>query len=86
MGLTAPRGPFAFSGRHGGRSRLPWNPKARWTHSKKASTPKLSRQAAHVANSMLKRGFSEERAVRAANSVVRKSKARVGRLRAARSR
>lgn len=79
MGLTAPPEALLLF-------KMPWNPKARWTHSKKANTPKRSRQAAHVANSMLKRGFSEERAIRAANSVVRKSKARAGRLRAAKGR
>jgi len=65
---------------------MPWNPKARWKHSKKANTPKRSRQAAHVANSMLERGFSEKPAIMAANSVVRKAKARSARVRAARSR
>ena len=40
-------------------------------HTKKAKSPKAKRQFAHVANSMMERGFSEGRSIRAANSVVK---------------
>lgn len=60
---------------------MPWDPGRRWKHSKKADTPKRSRQVAHVANSALERGASEESAIRQANAVVRRSKIRAARSR-----
>lgn len=60
---------------------MPWKPSERWRHSKKADTPKRSRQAAHVANAALERGATEESAIRQANAVVRRSKIRAARSR-----
>jgi uncharacterized protein YdaT len=52
---------------------MPWTPSDATRHTKKARTAKSKRQFAHVANSMLKRGASEGAAIRAANSVVKRS-------------
>lgn len=53
---------------------MPWLPGRKWKHSKKARTAKDSRQAAHVANSVLERTGDEGRAVAAANSVLKKKR------------
>lgn len=50
---------------------MPWKPKDSRRHTKKARSGKAKRQWSHVANNMLERGYSEGRAVRAANAVVR---------------
>lgn len=55
---------------------MPWNPSEKWRHSKKARGKKASRQAAHVANSMMERGYSEGAAIRAANGVIKKRAAK----------
>jgi hypothetical protein len=49
---------------------MPWPVNAKWRHSRKAKGAKANRQAAHVANSVLKRTGNEGAAVRAANAVV----------------
>jgi hypothetical protein len=54
---------------------MPWNRNAQARgHTKKANSPKKQRQWRHVANEELKRTGSESRAIRAANSVVARSK------------
>lgn len=45
-------------------------------HTKKANTPKLKRQWADVANNVLKKSGDEGRAVREANAVVAKRRAK----------
>lgn len=52
---------------------MPWEPKDATRHTKKAKSGVRKRQFSHVANSMLDRGFSEGRAIRAANAAVKKS-------------
>lgn len=49
---------------------MPWQPRDATRHTKKASTPKLARMWAHVANGELKRGLSEADAIKAANAAV----------------
>ena len=49
---------------------MPWSQRDAYRHTKKASTPSLQRQWAHVANSELRRTGDEALAIRAANSVV----------------
>ncbi len=51
---------------------MPWKPSDAKKFQKKAKTPAAQRQWAEVSNSMLKRGFSDARAIKAANSVVKK--------------
>lgn len=51
---------------------MPWTAKDAKRHTRKAKSPKKKRQWAHVADSVLKRTGDEGRAVRAANSVVKK--------------
>lgn len=53
---------------------MPWSPKDAARHTRKATSGKSKRQWSQVANSMLDRGYSEGRAVRAANAAVRKSR------------
>jgi len=53
---------------------MPWGASDATRHTKKATTPSKKRQFAHVANSMLKRGYSEGRAIRAANAVVKRNR------------
>jgi uncharacterized protein YdaT len=53
---------------------MPWTAKAAKRHTRKAKSPTAKRQWAHVANSMLKRGMSEGRAIAAANAVVKARK------------
>jgi uncharacterized protein YdaT len=55
---------------------MPWTARDAKRHDKAANTPKKRRQWSDVADSMLKRGYSEGRAIRAANSVVGRSKRR----------
>jgi len=50
---------------------MPWTPKDAPKHTKKARSAKTKRQWAHVANSALVRGYSEERAITQANGVVK---------------
>jgi uncharacterized protein YdaT len=52
---------------------MPWNAGDAARHTKKARSAKSKRQWSHVANSMLERGMSEGRAIRAANAVVKRS-------------
>jgi len=51
---------------------MPWTSSEASGHTRKASSAPAKRQWSHVANSMLKRGYSEGRAIRAANSVVKR--------------
>lgn len=51
---------------------MPWKPSDASHKTKKASTPKKKRQWSKVANSMLRKGYSEGRAIRAANTVAGK--------------
>ena len=56
---------------------MPWKPKDALKHTKKATSGILQRQFADVANSMLKSGKSEAAAIKGANSVVAKHKAKM---------
>lgn len=51
---------------------MPWTAADASRHTKKARSGAARRQWSAVANSMLDRGYSEGRAVRAANAVVKK--------------
>ncbi len=51
-------------------------PGAAWNvrrHTRAANTPKRRRQWRHVADSMVRRGYSERRAIMAADAVVRRA-------------
>jgi uncharacterized protein YdaT len=58
---------------------MPWTSKSAKGHTKKASSGILQRQWSDVANSMLKAGKSEGAAIRGANSVVARTKAKKAR-------
>jgi hypothetical protein len=49
---------------------MPWSPKDAYRHTHKAKSDKAERQWSDVANSELKRGLPEGRAIQAANAVV----------------
>jgi hypothetical protein len=51
---------------------MPWTPKDATSGTKKAKTPKLKRQWAHVADSVLARSGDEGLAKREANGVVKR--------------
>jgi hypothetical protein len=53
---------------------MPWKPKDATKHTKKAKSVKAKRQWADVADSVLKKTGNEGKAIREANSVVRKRK------------
>jgi hypothetical protein len=55
---------------------MPWQPKSAKGHTKKASSGILQRQWSDVANSMLKAGKSEASAIKGANAVVARNKAK----------
>ena len=55
---------------------MPWNARDAKKHTRKAKSKKSQRQWAKVANSVLSRGGSEGSAVRQANAVVKKRKAK----------
>jgi hypothetical protein len=55
---------------------MPWKPKEAKGHTKKASSGILQRQWSDVANSMLKAGKSEASAIKGANAVVARHKAK----------
>jgi uncharacterized protein YdaT len=55
---------------------MPWTDRDASKKTKKATSPKSKRQWRHVANAVLEKTGDEGRAVRAANSVVKKSKGR----------
>jgi uncharacterized protein YdaT len=55
---------------------MPWTSKSAKGHTKKASSGILQRQWSDVANSMLKAGKSEASAIKGANSVVARTKAK----------
>jgi hypothetical protein len=56
--------------------RMPWTPKDASSKTKKADTPKKSRRWSAVANSALDRTGDEGRAIREANAVVARGKAK----------
>jgi len=53
---------------------MPWAPKDAKRHTKKADTAKKKRQWAHVSNSALASGASEESAIKQADAVVARNK------------
>jgi uncharacterized protein YdaT len=55
---------------------MPWKARDATRFTKKASTGILKRQFADVANSMLKAGKSEASAIKGANAVVARTKAK----------
>lgn len=55
---------------------MPWDAKEAKRFTKKAPAPKAQRQWKDVANSVLKRGGSDASAVRQANAVIKRRKAR----------
>ena len=55
---------------------MPWGSKDASRHTKKAKSPKRKRQWADVANSILKRTGDDARAIRGADSAVKKSQSR----------
>lgn len=58
---------------------MPWKRKDAKRHTKKAKSPKRQRQWSHVANSILERTGDESRAIRGANSVIKKGAGSSGR-------
>lgn len=58
------------------RTTIPWTSRDAKRHTRKANTPKKSRQWAKVADSVLSRGGSEGSAVRQANGVVARNRGR----------
>jgi hypothetical protein len=60
---------------------MPWSPKDASRFTKKAKSPKRKRQWSHIADSMLSRTGDEGAAIRAANSVVKKSQSKRSRRR-----
>jgi uncharacterized protein YdaT len=58
---------------------MPWTSKSAKGHTKKASSGILQRQWSDVANSMLKSGKSEASAIKGANAVVARNKAKKAR-------
>jgi hypothetical protein len=60
---------------------MPWTPGDSTRFTKKAKSPKRRRQWSHVADSMLERTGDEGAAIRAANSVVKKSQSKRSRRR-----
>jgi uncharacterized protein YdaT len=61
---------------------MPWTAADATRHDKKAKSPKRKHQWASVANSILKRTGSDSRAIRGANSVVKKAQSKRNRKRA----
>jgi uncharacterized protein YdaT len=55
---------------------MPWQKRDAKGHTKKATSGILQRQWSEVANSMLKAGKSEASAIKGANSVVARTKAK----------
>ncbi len=53
---------------------MPWDPKDAKRHTKKANTAKKQRRWAHVSNSALASGASEQSAIRQADAVVARNK------------
>jgi hypothetical protein len=60
---------------------MPWKAKDAGKHDHAANTPKRRRQWSDVANSILERTGSDARAIRGANSVVKKSQSKRSRKR-----
>ncbi len=61
---------------------MPWTPGESARFTKKATSPKKKRQWRDVANSILRRTGSDSRAIRGANSVVKKAQSKRNRKRA----
>ena len=57
---------------------MPWTPKDAKAKTKKANTPKKSRQWRDVANGVLKSTGDDARAIREANAVVARNTGRTG--------
>lgn len=55
---------------------MPWKPSEASEHTHRANTPKRRKMWRDVANSILKRTGDDARAIRGANSVVKKSQSR----------
>jgi hypothetical protein len=55
---------------------MPWNPKDATRHTKKAATPAAREQWSAVANRLLASGAPEGAAIRQANGVIKKRRAR----------
>lgn len=55
---------------------MPWTPRDATSKTKKAKSPTAKRQWAHVADSVLAKTGDEGRAVREANAVVKRRKAK----------
>lgn len=51
---------------------MPWKSSSAKRFTRKAKSAVAKRQWMHVANSMMRRGMTEARAVRAANSVIKR--------------
>jgi len=51
---------------------MPWSPKDAAKHSKKAKSKTARKQWSEVANSVLKSGAGDARAIRTANGVIKK--------------
>lgn len=60
---------------------MPWTPADSKRHTKKAKSPKRQRQWRDVANSILERTGDDVRAIRGANSAVKKSQSKRSRKR-----
>lgn len=52
---------------------MPWTGRDAKSHTKAARNPKLAREWAHVANSMLKKHGDDAMAIRAANAVIKRA-------------
>lgn len=55
---------------------MPWSPRSAAKHDKKARSPQAKRQWAHVADAVLAKTGDEGRAIREANAVVKRRKAK----------
>ncbi len=55
---------------------MPWTPRDAARHDKKVRAPKAKRQWAHVADAVLAKTGDEGRAIREANAVVKRRKAK----------
>jgi hypothetical protein len=64
---------------------MPWRPTDVSKHNRSVKSPKRKRQWTDVANSILERTGDDARAIRGANSVVKKSQSKRSRRKATRS-
>jgi hypothetical protein len=61
---------------------MPWTPREAAKHNRSVKSPKRKRQWSKVANSILERTGDDARAIRGANSAVKKSQSKRARKRA----